>query len=177
MFNHHRPLRCGLVALALCAASSAFAGIEIGGGLGETTGGGSRDDSDSLIFDFEAGYRFDNHLALHAVYLGEVNGKEAACSLFPLCTDETYTFDTFYGVKGVGYVPLNPSLELVGGAGLGHTTLTHPQVDHPDKHNDEALLSLGLQWRATQSFRVVVEYDYLTTTTLQMLTARAHWEF
>jgi hypothetical protein len=174
MQDIHRPLRSGLVALALCGASGAFAGIEVGGGLGETLGGGTSDDSDSLIFDAEAGYRFENNLAVHAVYLGEVNQKDFCMGL---CPDATYRFQNFWGVKGLGYLPLTTSLELLGGVGFGETTLRHPFEDQPDRHSNEALLSGGLQVRASQAFRVVFEYDYLTTTKLQMLTARVHWEF
>jgi len=173
MSDIRRPLRCGLIALALCAASSAFAGIEVGGGVGGTVGGGTIDDHDSLILDFEAGYRFDNNFALHAVYIDEANEHDL-CMLE--CSD-LYHFQQFYAVKGVGYMPLSHGFELLGGAGFGRSTSHNEHVDSPDLHDNEGLLSVGAQWRATQAFRVVLEYDYLTSTSLQMMTARVHWEF
>jgi hypothetical protein len=172
MSKHHRPLRRGLVALALCGASSAFAGIEVGGGLGGTTGGSSND-SDVLVFDFEAGYRFENNLALHAVMLSDFNGR----GLCMLDCEPLYIFKGFYGAKALGYLPVHPRVELLGGVGVGQTTLTNIAVGYADQRRTEALLSAGVQWKVTQSFRMLVEYDVLSSTSLQMLTARMHWEF
>jgi hypothetical protein len=156
-----------LAVAALLAAGNAFAGVQADIAWGETLSRGTTlGDKNAPMFQLDAGWRFDNNVALELVTFNQFNLYRNA--FVPPSTAQ-YGFAHFVGARAVGYLPLDKHFELTGGLGAGRSTLNNGIVGAPDRKDTDALLSAGIQWRAAPHFNVGLDANYLTKTQVSTL--------
>jgi len=165
-----------VAAAALLAAPGAFAaGVQADLSLGETLSHGTTDgDKNAGVFGASLGYRFDANLAVQATTFAQFDLYR---NLGADRSTARYGFDRFFGVQGLGYVPVGSALELVGGVGIGRSKLNNGFVGSPDRTNTDGLLTAGLQWRVARHFNLGLDVNYLTKTEVSALMLHSQWTF
>ena len=159
-----------VAAAALLAAGSAFAGVQADLAWGVTTSRGTTEgDKNAPTLQFDAGWRFDQNVAVEFVTFNQIDLYR---NFLQDPQTARYGFDRFVGARAVGYLPLDPHFELMGGLGAGRSTLNNGFVGAPDRKNTDALLSAGIQWRVAKHFNIGLDLNYLTKT--QVSTAMLH---
>ena len=186
MSRIHRLVRVALATAAFVATASASAQdagaahngnwqLEIGvsrisGGQVESDHNGGPASHDGA-FDLSAGYRFDNGLGVRALYIGAFDPFKSF-----LVADDRRSFDDFWGVQAVGYLPVANKLNLMGGLGIGRTSLNSGVIgDHGDK--TDGIVSAGLEWRPGVHFSLGWHLDYLTSTKERNFSVMAQFPF
>ncbi len=178
MRTNHRSrfvsIKRAAAAVALLASASAWAGVQVDVGFGETLSrGNTQGDKNAGVVDVDLGYRYGD-MALQAVGIGEINIKR---DLDFADHGSPYGFDSFLGGQVVGYLPIVPMFEAYGGLGLGRTRLTNGVRGEPDRHQTDGLLSAGLQWHALGLFTLGAGVDYLTKTNISTASVRMQFGF
>jgi len=143
--------------------------------FGETlTHGTTAGDEHAGVLSFHVGDLFDNNLAVQLVSFDQID-------LFRnFLADQSaarHVFDRSLGVEGVGYLPMNPSFELLGGLGLGKSKLNNGFVSDPDRSNTDGLLTAGVQWKAKAHCNLGLDLNCMTKTQVSTLALRTQWAF
>jgi hypothetical protein len=87
------------------------------------------------------------------------------------------SFDDFLGVQATAYVPLTPRLHLMGGIGVGRTSLNIGGQSSGAERVTDGVLSTGLQLQMGRHYSMELHYDYLTKTGTSNLSLMAQIPF
>lgn len=158
-------------AAALLVGANAFAGTflpEIGFGYGQ--GKHIEGTRNTWLLDAAFGYRFDNGLGVRALYL---NDSDPFRGLFA----EDRSFDDFLGLQATAYVPIASRLNLMGGIGIGRTSLNIGGQSGGAERVTDAVLSTGLQVPMSRHYSMELHYDYLTKSGTSNLSLMAQIPF
>ena len=171
-----KPVKFATAAVFSLAAANAWsqsvqADLALGGSLSH---GSNQGNVHGLVLAGDLGYRFDNNLAVQVYAMGDLNSNNLPLNL----GQPVYSLSSFVGVRALGYLPLNDSWELLGGLGVGQSTLsTSAAGNHPDQKETDPILSGGIQWRMSKTFHIGLTLDYLTKADVSMATVQAGWNF
>ncbi len=164
-------LQAIVAAAAMLAGANAFAGTfmpEIGIGYGQ--GKHIESTENTWLLDAAFGYRFDNGLGVRALYL---NDADPFRGLFA----QDRSFDDFLGVQATAYVPIASRLSLMGGLGVGRTSLNIGGQSGGAERVTDGVLSTGLQLQMGRHYSMELHYDYLTKTGTSNLSLMAQIPF
>lgn len=151
------------MAAALLAGGSAFAGTFMGeagfgyGSGGKISKGSDEEHGSALLLDGAFGYRFDTGFGARALFIADVDPWRGF-----LATDRS--FNTFYGVQATAYVPIVEKLNLMGGLGLGQSSLNRGGFEAGHDEATDGVVSAGLQFHVVRNFSMELHVDYLTKT-------------
>jgi hypothetical protein len=74
------------------------------------------------------------------------------------------SFNSFFGVEATAYVPIVQKLNLMGGLGIGQTSLNRGGPDQGHQEVSDGIVSAGLQYHFVRNFSMELHVDYLTRT-------------
>jgi hypothetical protein len=153
-----RLLARALAAAALLSAPAAFAAgfqAEVGFGSANTSASGVHGQS-ALIVDAAFGYRFTPAVGVRAMAFSEFDGNRTGGSAEP-------AFANFVGLEATGHAELSPTVNLMGGLGLGQAAYFDAEDGRAKAAQTTPVLSGGLQWKLGHRFAMELHADYLTT--------------
>jgi len=161
--------------LSLAVANAWSQNVQVDLALGGSRAHGSNQGNlHGLVLAGDLGYRFDSGFAVQVYGLGNLDSNNLPFNF----GQSVYSLSSFVGVRGLGYLPLNDSWELLGGLGVGRATLsTSAAGNNPDRKETDPILSGGIQWRMNKAFHVGLTIDYLTKADVSMATVFAGWNF
>jgi hypothetical protein len=158
-------------AAAMLVAANAFAGTfmpEVGIGYGQ--GKHIDNTQNTFLIDGAFGYRFDTGLGVRALYMVDADPYRG---LF----ENDRSFDDFLGVQATAYLPLTPRLSLMGGIGIGRTSLNIGGQSGGAERLTDGVLSTGLQVHMGRHYSMELHFDYLTKTGTSNLALMAQIPF
>ncbi len=89
--------------------------------------------------------------------------------------DGRLAYHGFYGLRGIGYLPLTPGLDATASLGAGRAQL-HPDGDvHTTFQRDDVMLGAGLMWNLRPSYSLGFEFQRLVRTSANTAMVRMEW--
>ena len=159
MTKSSRRVRSAAAAVAFLLAGDAFAQgtflPEMGLGYGQGTHIVST--QNTWLLNAAFGYHLDNGLGARVMFLGDLDPFRGLYA-------SDRSFDDFVGVQATAYIPVAPKLNLMGGLGIGRTSLNIGGESAGAERVTDGVVSAGLQWKIVRHYAMEVHVDYLTKT-------------